>query len=90
MPATLDLREALARHVPQESGKARQELAFATLARHTRTHLLVALRKQTAPATRATGAPMEARVQHAMQDHTRTLQGHLVALNVWQESILYQ
>ncbi len=88
MPATLDLREALARRVTQESGKARQELAIATFVRPTRTHLVLAITSQTAPAKRATGAPMEARAQRAMQEHTRAQQEHLCALNVWQGSIL--
>ena len=88
MPATLDLREALARHVPQDIGKARQELAIATLARQTLTHRVLAFTAQSAPAKRATGASMEALVQRAMQEHTRTQQGHPVALNVWQGSTL--
>jgi hypothetical protein len=62
----------IARHVSQESGKARQELVIATFARQTRTHLVLAFTSQTAPAARATGAPMEARAQRAMQEHTRT------------------
>ena len=88
MRATRGLMEAHARHVSQESGKARQELATAAIARQTPTHLVLAMIPRAAPAKRATGASMEALVQRAMQENTGTQQGHPVALNVWQGSTL--
>ena len=71
MPAILDMMETHARHVTQESGKARQELAIATPARKTQTHLLLALRSQTALAMRAGRGLMEGHARRASQASTR-------------------
>jgi hypothetical protein len=71
MRATRGLMEAYARHVSQESGKARQELAAAKTARLTPTRLLRALRLQTAPATRAGRGLMEGHARRASQASTR-------------------
>jgi hypothetical protein len=59
MPAILEMLEAHARHVTQESIKARLDLAAATPARQTQTHLSLAFRSQTALAMRAGHGQME-------------------------------
>jgi hypothetical protein len=87
MRATRGLMEAHARHVLQESGKARQELAAAMPARKTPTRLLRALRLQTAPATRATRGLLEARARRAVQESTRRRQEQPRAAHVEKESI---
>jgi hypothetical protein len=71
MPAILETMEAHARRVSQESGKARQDLAAATPARQTQTHLSLALRTQTAPAMQAGGELMEGHARRASQASTR-------------------
>jgi hypothetical protein len=71
MPATLDLMEALARHVSQESGNSRQELATAATVLQTQTLLALALTSQTARAMPAGRGLMEAHARRAAQASTR-------------------
>jgi hypothetical protein len=80
----------IARHVSQESGKARQEQGAATTARQTRTHPVSALRSRIASATRATRAPMDKIAQRAWPESTRTPREQVCAAIVRHRHILQQ
>ena len=79
MPATLDLMLAHARHVSQESGKTRQELAAAKTAQQPLHLLLVASRSRTARAIPDIRGLMEAHARRVWQGSTRFKQDQLRA-----------